>query len=68
MNLSNHSEFLLIFCRVKYATISLFPTRILPYTGMHAFFMSTVFISNPKLKLAKNLANAEQHPEAELLV
>ena len=31
---------------------------------VHAFFISTTFISNAKLKLVKNLANAKQHPEA----
>ena len=32
------------------------------------FFISNTFISNAKLKLAKNQANAEQHPEVELLL
>ena len=32
------------------------------------FFISSNFISNDTLKLAKNQANAKQHPEAELLV
>ena len=32
------------------------------------FFKSNTFISNARLKLAKNQANAEQHPEAELLL
>ena len=30
------------------------------------FFMSNTFISNARLKSAKNKANAKQHPEAEL--
>ena len=30
------------------------------------FFISNTFISNAKIKLAKNQANAKQHPEAEL--
>ena len=30
-------------------------------------FLSYTFISNARLKLAKNQANAKQHPEAELL-
>ena len=34
----------------------------------HIFFISNIFISNAKLKLAKNQANAKQHPEAELLL
>ena len=33
---------------------------------MHAFFISNTFISNARLKLAKNQAKAKQHPEAEL--
>ena len=32
------------------------------------FFISNTFISNAKLKLAKNQANAKQHLEAELLL
>ena len=31
------------------------------------FFISNTFISNAKLKLAKNQANAKQHPEVERL-
>ena len=33
---------------------------------VHSFFISNTFISNARLKLAKNQANAKQHPEAEL--
>ena len=32
------------------------------------FIISSTFISNARLKLAKNQANAKQHPEAELLI
>ena len=32
------------------------------------FFISNSFISNARLKLAKNQANAKQHPQAELLL
>ena len=32
------------------------------------FFISNIFISNTRLKLAKNKAKAKQHPEAELLL
>ena len=32
------------------------------------FFISKIFISNARLKLAKNQANAKQHPEAEVLL
>ena len=32
------------------------------------FFISNTFISNARLNLAKNQANAKQHPEAELLL
>ena len=35
---------------------------------MHAFFISNTFISNTRLKLAKNRAKAMQHAEAELLL
>ena len=35
---------------------------------IHAFFRSNTFISNASLKLAKNQANAKQHPEAEFLL
>ena len=31
-------------------------------------FISNTFIRNVRLKLAKNQANAKQHPEAELLL
>ena len=31
-------------------------------------FISSTFISNARLKLAKNQAKAKQHPEAELLL
>ena len=34
---------------------------------VHAFSINT-FISNARLKLEKNEANAKQHPEAELLL
>ena len=34
---------------------------------VHAFFISNTFTSNVRLKLAKDKANAKQHPEAELL-
>ena len=33
-----------------------------------AFFISNIFVSNTKLKLARNQANAKQHPESELLL
>ena len=32
------------------------------------FLISNTFISNARLKFAKNQANAKQHPEAELLL
>ena len=37
-------------------------------TVIHAFFISNTFISNARLKLAKNQANAKQHPETDLLL
>ena len=36
--------------------------------GIHAFFIRNTFISNVRLRLAKNQANAKQHPQAELLL
>ena len=33
-----------------------------------AFFISNIFMSNARLKLAKNQAKAKQHPKAELLL
>ena len=36
--------------------------------SLHTFFISNTFISNARLKLAKNQAKAKQHPEAELLL
>ena len=40
----------------------------LQYASLHAFcLISNTFISNTRLKLAKNQANAKQHPEADLL-
>ena len=35
---------------------------------VHAFFISNSYVSNTRLKLAKNQANAKQHPETELLL
>ena len=35
---------------------------------VHAFFKSNTFISNVRLKLAKNQAKVYWHPEAELLL
>ena len=32
------------------------------FFGIHAFFISDTFISNARLKLAKNKVNARQHP------
>ena len=34
----------------------------------HFFYKKQFFISNSRLNLAKNQANAKQHPEAELLL
>ena len=38
-------------------------TRLLLYT---LYFISSTFISNARLKMAKTRENAKQHPEAEL--
>ena len=35
---------------------------------LNAFFISNTFISNIRLKLAKNQEKAKQHPDAELLL
>ena len=35
---------------------------------LSTFFIANTFISNARLKLAKNHANAKQHPKAELLL
>ena len=35
---------------------------------IHAFYISNAFITDTRLKLAKNQANANPHPEAELLL
>ena len=37
-------------------------------TEFHILFISNTFISDARLKLAKNQANAKQHPETELLL
>ena len=37
-------------------------------TRIHALFIGNTFLSNARLKLGKNQANAKQHPEAELLL
>ena len=37
-------------------------------TKIHALFISKTFVSNTRLKLAKNWAKAKQHAEAELLL
>ena len=47
----------------NYRPISL-PASI---SKMHAFFISSTFISNARLKLTKNQANAKQHRAAEKL-
>ena len=36
--------------------------------GIHAFFISNPFISNARMRLANNQANAKQHPEVEHLL
>ena len=40
--------------------------RLATHNQYTRFFTSSIFISNSRLKLTKNQANAEQHPEAEL--
>ena len=36
--------------------------------NIHTFFISNTFISNARLKLEKNQANAKQHAESELFL
>ena len=43
-----------------------FEMKISLWTKLHASFNSNTFISKARLKLAKNQANAKQHPETEL--
>ena len=38
------------------------------FFAIHAFFISNTFITNTRLKLAKNQAKAKEHLEAELLL
>ena len=38
-----------------------------PNIAIYAFFIRNTFISNARLKLAKNQAKSEQHTQAELL-
>ena len=38
------------------------------YSENTHFFICNIFISNARLKLAKNQVKAKQHPEAELLL
>ena len=45
-----------------------FDTKITVFFSLHAFFVSNTFISNARLKLARNQANAKQHPEGTLLL
>ena len=42
--------------------------QVFEYAAYAFFCISSTFISNTRLKLAKNWAKAKQHPEAELLL
>ena len=44
-----------------------FVKKVESYSITRFFYLSNTFISNIRLRLAKNLAKAKQHPEAELL-
>ena len=48
------------FTKMKYCPTT---STILLNQCIHAFFISNTFISNARLKLAKNQVNAKQHPE-----
>ena len=41
---------------------------LLYFLQLHASLISNTFISNARLKVAKNQANTKKHPEAELLL
>ena len=45
-----------------------FPSQCNKIGAENALFISNTLISNTRLKLAKNQANAKQHPEVELLL
>ena len=46
----------------------IFYHRLVLPEGKHAFFIGNTFISNARLKFAKNQAKAKQRPEFELLL
>ena len=50
--------------RVPHVTIA--KINLGRYVTNTRFFISNTFISNTRLKFAKNQANAKKHPEAEL--
>ena len=56
----------LIYMDVLWLTLNM-RKAFLQYASLHAFFISNIYLSNARLKLAKNQANAKQHSEAELL-
>ena len=52
----------------KKFVISLIDYRITPVLRITRFFISNTFISNVRLKLAKNQTKTKQHAESELLL
>ena len=54
--------------RVARAALASLASGTLAVKSTARFFISKNFISNARLRLSKNQANAKQHPEAELLV
>ena len=60
------AAYYLIDCFTAYLTNGCIKQNI--FYWVKRFFISNAFISNARLKLAKNQANAKQHPENELLL
>ena len=53
---------------MSFANILAWPAFCIKHIKIHAFFISHTFISNARLKLAKNQVKAKQLPEAEPLL
>ena len=51
-----------------YGVMHVFSNILYGLNKVHSFFIYSAFISNARLKLEKNQANAKQHLEAELLL
>ena len=64
----NSNSATIIFCFLHIFICRQSPQTKKTISDIHAFFISNIFISNARLKSAKNQANAKQHSEAELLL